>query len=643
MSKLRRILENAYRRQFLRRFFVFAWLVVGIVACYVAAFALRYDGRIPPVEWESIATTIPYAAVLFVVLSLVFGIYKGIWTLFSFGDCVRHASVMLSGGVVFGGIVYWVNGWTYVGYPRSVLIIYPVLLVAWEFAGRTLARLILEYTNRNARLASGGAIERIVILGDPEHSDQVMRALVGPGRSCHVCAVFSDTGRGGRSTLRGVPVHDSLEKLESVVRRQQVASLVFVGPYTSPTFIRRVVDRLGESRLSVNWRIVPSIEDLATGVLNAESMRRVQIEDLLDRPAYRVDFDRLREFVEGRRVLVTGAGGSIGSEICRQVLRLHPKSLTLFESNEYCLFSIERELRSQDGSVEIVAFSGDVTRAEQVRQAIARTDGVEVVYHAAAYKHVDMMERNAGACFHNNVVGTAVTARVCEEQGVAEFVLVSTDKAVRPTSLMGASKRLAEKVLMERATGDTNFKAVRFGNVLGSSGSVVPIFREQIERGGPVTVTSPEVTRFFMTIPEAVELVLAAGAVSEDRRIFVLEMGQPVRIDVLARRMIELSGFVPDEDIPIDYTGLKAGEKEYEELLTEDENVTRTDLDRIWVVEKDGREDLEPVDLGRLLELIDDGEEDSLRQYAHSLIPGSRLFGEVGLEGASARRKRPVA
>ena len=230
------------------------------------------------------------------------------------------------------------------------------------------------------------------------------------------------------------------------------------------------------------------------------------------------------------------------------------------------------------------------------------------------------------ACFQNNVIGTQTAIGVAEEEGVKDFVLISTDKAVRPTSLMGASKRLAERLVIERPERGTKCKAVRFGNVLGSNGSVIPIFRQQIERGGPVTVTSREVSRYFMTIPEAVELVLAAGAIPEDRRIFVLEMGEAIKIDDMARRMIELSGLVPDVDIPVVYTGLKSGEKEYEELLTDDEDVVRTDLDRIWVVKKNEGEELAPIDIGKLLDLFDDGDEVALRHYADSLIRGSLLL-----------------
>ena len=390
--------------------------------------------------------------------------------------------------------------------------------------------------------------------------------------------------------------------------------------------MRRIVGSVSDLQLKCEFRVVPSVDDITAGKVDVSQIRKVEIEDLLNRKSHDIDFERLREFISGKRILITGAGGSIGSEICRQVLKLAPKSMTLFEVSEFLLFEIERELQAEIGETKIIAVTGDVKKTYDVRKAIDRAGGIDIIFHAAAYKHVDLMERNPFSCFENNVVGTATLAQVAEEAGVEQFVLISSDKAVRPTSLMGASKRLAERVLIERSPCATKYQAVRFGNVLGSSGSVVPIFKKQIAKGGPVTVSSKEVTRFFMTIPEAVELVLAASAIGEDRRVLVLEMGKPVKIDTLARKMIELSGFVPDVDIPIIYTGLKSGEKEYEELLTDDENVTRTEVDRIWVVARKSEAEKGSLDIGHLLELIDEQKEQAIREYAHSLIPGSRLM-----------------
>jgi FlaA1/EpsC-like NDP-sugar epimerase len=425
-----------------------------------------------------------------------------------------------------------------------------------------------------------------------------------------------------------VPIYAGLNRTGELVKKLRASTLLFLPPFTGPGKIREVVDDLSEKQIACDYRVIPSLDEIASGRVDVSGIRRVAIEDLLYRVPYEIASDMLVHAIGGKRVLVSGAGGSIGSEICRQLLRYRPAVIVLFEVSEFHLFEIERELRSaaKEAGVELIACAGDVRRSEQLRAAIRQGGGIDLFYHAAAYKHVDLMERNALSCFQNNVVGTQAAIGVAEEEGVKDFVLISTDKAVRPTSLMGASKRLAERLVIERPARGTKCKAVRFGNVLGSNGSVIPIFRQQIERGGPVTVTSKEVTRYFMTIPEAVELVLAAGAIPEDRRIFVLEMGEAVKIDEMARRMIELSGLVPDVDIPVVYTGLKPGEKEYEELLTDDEDVVRTDLDRIWVVKKNGGEELEPVDVGLILDLIDEGDEKALRAYADSLIRGSLLL-----------------
>lgn len=624
MNKTSELLRAVFRRQWVRRSFVFLWLLCGIVACYLLAFAFRYDGIVPDFEYPNITKTLPVAAGVFLAVSIIFGLYKGIWTLFSFGDCIRHASFVLLGGIFFGGCVFLVNNNSFIGYPRSVLFLYPLLLVGWEFLGRSCARLTLQFLRQAGGTDDTAFLDRMILLGDPEHGDQILRAF-SRGQKSNIRAVFSDTGRGGRSTLRGIRIYDSFDKLEEVITREDVTSLVFLPPFTSPSLIREVVDRLGAKKISIKWRIIPSFEDLTTGVLEAQSIRKVEIEDLLDRPSYTIDFSRLKKFVSGRSVMVTGAGGSIGSEICRQLVKLAPAKLVLFELNEYHLFEIERELSKLGGGTQLIPITGNVTSPEQIERAISLAEGIDIIYHAAAYKHVHLMEQNPGACFYNNVVGTDVLATIAEKCGVEEFVLVSTDKAVRPTSLMGASKRLAERVVIERPPSKTSFKAVRFGNVLGSSGSVVPIFQKQIAEGGPVTVTSHDITRYFMTIPEAVELVLAAGSLKDDRRILVLEMGKAVKIDQMARRMIELSGLIPDEDIEIVYSGLRKGEKEYEELLTDDENVVRTDSDRIWVVEKMRDSNVDKFEIAELIELINSGEETELRSYVHQMIEGSLL------------------
>lgn len=621
-----RLWTRVKERVWLRRTLGLCWHLIGICFCYYLAFQIRFD-----FDWEGIGRdaferTLPFAVVVFFTTVFVFRLYEGLWRFFTFQDCIVTAAAFGTGTIVLSAFLFAWQGLSFGGYPRSILLINFLLLLGWEIGGRGGVRYYREWrTERNAERL-GLARQRIIAVGRPEECDQLIRSLARTrAQMGRLVALVTEQKRHQGSQMHRVPIYAGIGELGKIVAEKNASTVLILPPFTKPNRIKEVIDAVAAERISCEFRVIPSYDDITAGKVDVNQIRRVEIEDLLEREPYRVDVERMRSFIQDKRVLVTGAGGSIGSEICRQVIKLAPRSLVLFDVSEYHLFRIDRELRAVGAGTKIEACAGDILHEEQVRRAIRKVGGIDVVYHAAAFKHVDLMERNPGPCFHNNVLGTEVMARVAESEGVQDFVLISSDKAVRPTSLMGASKRLAERLVMERPANGTRFKAVRFGNVLGSSGSVVPIFREQIAAGGPVTVTSPDVTRFFMTIPEAVELVLAAGAVGEDRRICVLEMGHPVKIDSLARRMIELSGFVPGEDIQINYIGLKPGEKEHEELLTEDEGVERTEHDRIWVVKQGDAAQVRPVDLGTLRQLIAAGDDGNLRSYAHSLIPGSLL------------------
>lgn len=614
-----------------RRCLAFIFHLVGIAGCYLLAHLIRFDFDVPEKHWDSFYRTFWVVVASYLSCILIFGLYRGLWRFFTLRDCVITGIAFAVGTVCATGLIFVRNGLTFEDFPRSVLIVTYMLLLFWEIGGRGLVRMMRESRKQRRRQANGREADegRLLLLGDPEEADALLRGVQRHAADLgQVVGIISENPQHGGAKLRGVPIYSGLDRTGEIVKKLRATTLLFLPPFTGPAKIREVVDDLSEKQIACDYRVIPSLDEIASGRVDVSGIRRVAIEDLLYRVPYEIASDMLVHAIGGKRVLVSGAGGSIGSEICRQLLRYRPAVIVLFEVSEFHLFEIEREIRpaAKEAGVEVIACAGDVRRSEQLRTAIRRAGGIDLFYHAAAYKHVDLMERNALSCFQNNVVGTQAAIGVAEEEGVKDFVLISTDKAVRPTSLMGASKRLAERLVIERPARGTKCKAVRFGNVLGSNGSVIPIFRQQIERGGPVTVTSKEVTRYFMTIPEAVELVLAAGAIPEDRRIFVLEMGEAVKIDEMARRMIELSGLIPDVDIPVVYTGLKPGEKEYEELLTDDEDVVRTDLDRIWVVKKNEGEELEPVDVGRILELIDEGDEKALRAYADSLIRGSLLL-----------------
>lgn len=599
----------------------------GIAICWLLSFFVRFDFGTSESYFLLARETMWLSYAVYVPCILAFRLYQGLWRFFTFRDCLVTGTAFATGSIGLAIAVFIWNESTFEGFPRSIFLINFMLLMAWEIGGRGLVRLIREWRIERSLGRRYESRPNVVLIGNPEECDPLIRSLNRQaGQLGEIVAIItsSRSHRGGR--LHGIRVYADLEKAGVVVRECAARSVIILPPFNAPSRVREVIDSVSKENVRCEFRVLPSIDDIAAGRVDVSKIRRVEIEDLLNRKAYDIDLERLREFVSEKRLLVTGAGGSIGSEICRQLLGLGPKVLVLFDVSEFLLFEIERELKEFETCTELIAVAGDVKKTGDIQSAIAMAGGIDVIYHAAAYKHVDLMERNPVACFENNVIGTAKLAEVAEEVGVTQFVLISSDKAVRPTSLMGASKRLAEMALIDRPYRGTQFRAVRFGNVLGSSGSVVPIFRKQIEIGGPVTVTSPEVTRFFMTIPEAVELVLVASAIGEDRRVLVLEMGEPVKIVDLAKRMIELSGFVPDVDIPIVFTGLKPGEKEYEELLTEDENVVRTEVDRIWVVQESGAAEGVRLHVGDLLELIDEGCATQLRAFAHSIIPGSRLL-----------------
>lgn len=609
----------------LRRAIGFMWHLVGITLCWWLAFLLRLDFALPTPFENAPLETLWLAVVAQAACILIFRLYRGLWRFFTFRDCLITAVAFLVSNLWLAVGIYFWKGGTFEDFPRSVIVINYMLIIAWEIGGRAIVRFFREV--RFERMYGKSELRpNVVLVGAPDECDIIIRSLVRQtGDYGRIRAIVTDARRHKGGRMHGIRVFCDLDAIGKIMLEKNAEILLIVPPFNSPKKVRRIVDSVSSYNIRCEYHVVPAIDDIALGRVDVSQIRRVEIEDLLNRKSYGIDVKRLEQFVSKRRLMVTGAGGSIGSEITRQLIGLAPKVLVLFEISEFALFEIERELNAMGSDVDIIAITGDVRKTSDIRTAIERAGGIDVVYHAAAYKHVDLMERNPFGCFENNVVGTAKLAEVSEEMGVEQFVLVSTDKAVRPTSLMGASKRLAEMFLIDRPKRGTQFRAVRFGNVLGSSGSVVPIFRKQIEEGGPVTVTSPDVTRFFMTIPEAAELVLVAGAVGEDRRILVLEMGDPVKIVDLARKMIELSGLVPDQDISIVFTGLKSGEKEFEELLTDHENVVRTEVDRIWVVKKGDDDSRERLDIGELLEVLDEGDPQALREFVHSMISGSRL------------------
>jgi len=553
-----------------KQLFVMAMDVgLSLMATWLA-FSLRLD----ELNWPDAVQLRVYALAPLLALPVFIrlGLYRAIFRYTGQAALVTTAKAVGFYAVLLSGIVLWAR-WPNV--PRSMGLLQPLIFLLLVGASRAAARFWLNGLGR-PRLSAG----RLLIYGAGQAGAQTAAALGFTGQFTLRGFLDDDPGKIGRS-VNGMPVHAGAQA-DEVVRREGVTDILLALPSITRERRNRIIENL--RALPVHIRTLPGMADLASGRVTVQDFKELDIEDLLGRDPVPPDADLLARNLAGRVVLVTGAGGSIGSELCRQILLERPHQLLLLDHSEYALYSIHQELQqtcsARSLNVLLTPLLGSVLGASRL-DAICRLHRPDTVYHAAAYKHVPMVEANPAEGILNNVFGTLNMAQAAARHGVGHFVLVSTDKAVRPTNVMGASKRMAELVLQAMAQqspegGHTCFSMVRFGNVLGSSGSVVPLFRRQLAAGGPLTVTHPEVTRYFMTIPEAAQLVLQAGAMASGGEVFVLDMGEPVKIMELARRMVELSGRKvrdeahPDGDIEITVTGLRPGEKLYEELLIGD-------------------------------------------------------------------------
>ncbi len=462
---------------------------------------------------------------------------------------------------------------------------------------------------------------RALIVGAGDAGEAVLREILRTSRERYeVVGFLDDRSTQLHRTIHGVEVLGTLKDIKTICDRLRVHDILIALPKTTPREIRRVVEICEGHNL--RFRIVPGLSELIDGRLQVSQLRDVDIEDLLGRDPVELDLASIAAQISGKRILVTGAGGSIGSEMCRQIARFKPKRLILLEQAENNLFEIDRELRRTFDDLKVIPYVGDICDAARVKFVIEREQPI-TIFHAAAHKHVPMMEINPGEAIKNNIVGTRTVADAAIENGVAKMVMISTDKAVNPTSIMGCTKRVAELYVQQLSTrGKTQFVTVRFGNVLGSSGSVVPIFRNQIARGGPITVTHPDMMRFFMTIPEAAQLVLQAGAMGTGGEIYVLDMGDPIKIVDLARDMITLSGLRPDADIEIQFTGPRPGEKLIEELAIAGENVSRTKHAKIGIW-KHRPEDFDRICSGiaRLVAVADLDNPEAIRGQLKDVVP----------------------
>ncbi|MBS0431779.1 MAG: polysaccharide biosynthesis protein [Proteobacteria bacterium] len=552
------------------------------------------------------------------------GLYKGLWRFASLPDLWNILRASVVGALAIGLALFLYNRLQ--GIPRSVLLIYPLLLCV--LLG--LPRLAYRYwKDSRVDLFHATHSKRVLVIGAGRAGEALVRDLRRDA-GYHPTGFIDDNPELRGARVHGIPVLGRLERLPELAREAGAEMLLIAMPSANAAQMRRVVDLCEQTGLP--FRTVPRLDDVVAGRAQFNELKEVAIEDLLGREPVKLDWSAIRQGLTGRHVLVTGGGGSIGSELCRQIARLGASSLTLIELSEYNLYRIEQELRAQYPELLFRGLIGDCGDAATCAHAFAQAQP-GAVFHAAAYKHVPLLQEQLRETFRNNVLATRTVADAAARHGVESFVLISTDKAVNPTSVMGACKRIAEIACQAvAAESNTRFITVRFGNVLDSAGSVVPLFREQIRNGGPVTVTHPEISRYFMTIPEACQLILQATAMGEGGETYALDMGEPVRIRDLAEQMIRLAGKQPGRDVAIVYTGLRPGEKLFEELFHPLENYTGTAHPKIFrAAQREFSVALVTAQLERGAQASAAFDEEMLRGCVASLLPGYRWqTGEAG-------------
>ncbi|MBI4694008.1 MAG: polysaccharide biosynthesis protein [Gammaproteobacteria bacterium] len=587
---------------------------VAIAAAWMIALYARFNFELPP--HDNLAHALQALPVVLIVQGLIvqrFGLYRGVWRFASLQDLWNILRAAVLGAGCIGIALFVINRLE--GIPRSMTVLYPMFLIGTLGGPRLMYRLWKDRSLSLKQLSSG---QRTVIIGAGSGGETLVRDMLRGGGYVPVGFV-DDRSSLRKARIHGVPILGAIDQLPRLAQKLQIELVLIAIPSATSAEMRRIVEIC--ERTGLPFRTLPRLQDLVNGGALRE-LRDVSIDDLLGRAKVELDWQTIQSQLAGKAVLVTGGGGSIGSELCRQVARLGAGRLVVFERSEHHLYLVERELRASHPRLDLHCVLGDVCDRPALHHAFA-TWKPRLVFHAAAYKHVPIVEAQAREGVRNNVLGTHLVTAAADQFGCEACVLISTDKAVRPSSVMGATKRFAELLCEVRnQRSATRFITVRFGNVLGSAGSVVPLFQEQIKSGGPVTVTHPEATRYFMTIPEASQLILQAAAIGQGGEIYVLDMGEPVSISYLAEQMIRLSGRVPGRDIQIVYTGLRPGEKLKEELFRADENLAPTRHEKLLLA---GHTQLDAVRIRELFEELmaacEEFAEERIRKLLTEAVP----------------------
>lgn len=588
-----------------------------IIIAFIAAHMLRFEGTIPPEYWASLKRMLPVIVMIKIGVFFFLNLYEGMWRYASLVDLFNVIKASILSSLII--ILFVLFVYRFEGYSRSVFLIDWILTLFLIGGLRAGIRVVLSNNIRSFfSFRNAGNQKRLIIVGAGGAGEKVLREIHdNPGLNYNVIGFLDDDPYKRGKAIHGVPVLGTLSHIQQF--KSYYDEVLIAIPSAKGEVIRKIVS--GCERIGKRVRIIPNMGELIGGKLSLKAIRNITLEDLLGRDEIYLEQDKIDLYLKDKRVLVTGAGGSIGSELVRQIGRFKPEALGLIEFSEYNLFQIEMEIRKKLETVSIQGFLADIRDNRSV-QRVFDSFQPDVVFHAAAYKHVPLQEITPWEAVLNNVLGTRNLVDAATQFNVKKFVLVSTDKAVRPTNVMGATKRIAEMLIQTANGNGTRFIAVRFGNVIGSSGSAIPIFQKQISQGGPVTVTHPDMQRYFMSIPEAAQLILQAGAMGQGGEIFILDMGQPIRILDMAKELIRLHGLEPDKDVAIKFIGLRPGEKLYEELITKGEGIIETSHEKIVVLRGCGENpDNLKIHVNELLELAVNCDAQQIKDKLKEIVP----------------------
>lgn len=602
--------------KFYKKLPVIAYDVLSIPVAWYAAYSLRYNMK--PFASHVLTRESFFALAILMAMQVAsyyyFKVYRGLWVFSSINDLTRIVKALLASIILAIPVLYLSSLLMYI--PRSVLPIYAMVLTSLLCGGRFFLRIFWDGKGANSKKTAN---QRVLIIGAGHAGESLVRDLRRTKGYLPIGLLDDNSGKRGLE-IHGIRVLGATDELQAIALSHQVDIIFIAIPSARATVMRRIVALCEASH--VPFRTLPGLNDLVSGLVQINALREVNLEDLLGRDQVHLQWDIIAEHIYAQVIVVTGAGGSIGAELCRQIIRLHPKKLLLIDNCEYNLYAIEQELQTQSSKVMVVPLLISITDKVAIDFHF-RHFLPKMVFHAAAFKHVPLIEGQIRSAVLNNILGTQILAEASVEVGVKKFLLVSTDKAVNPANVMGTTKRVAEiycQNLNEQV--DTQFITVRFGNVLGSAGSVVPLFQKQLKAGGPITVTHQNIERYFMTIPEASQLILQAMVSGVGNEIFVLDMGEPIKISYLAEQMILLAGKIPGKDIEIRYTGLRPGEKLYEELFHESEHLVKTNHDKLFKARFRKLEWQDLIETMHLLQIACKAHQnDELHVLIQSLVP----------------------